>query len=106
MTQTARRWPSSLPVPPGKMSYEEFLDWATDIPAEWVDGEVELRHLRIDPATGKVSLSVSEKHSKIVVFLVALLQFFVEAFDAGRIYADQFQMKLGPNLPGREPDVL
>jgi Uma2 family endonuclease len=82
-------------APPGKMTYEEFLAWADeDTWAEWVNGEV----ITLTPA--------SDRHQDLATFLAALFRFFVEARQLGRVLTAPFQMKLGPDLPGREPDVL
>jgi Uma2 family endonuclease len=79
----------------GKMTYEEFLAWADeDTWAEWVNGEVVI----LTPA--------SNRHQDLATFLAALLRFFVEARQLGRVLSAPFQMKLGPDLPGREPDIL
>jgi Uma2 family endonuclease len=81
--------------PPGKMTYEAFLAWADeDTRAEWVDGEVVL----LSPS--------SNRHQMLVVFLVSLFQHFVEAHRLGTVLTAPFQMKTGPDLPGREPDIL
>src|SRR3989304_2068525 len=86
---------SSPPVPSAKMTYEEFLDWADeDTWAEWVNGEVMI----MTPA--------SYRHQDLADFLTALLRFFVETRQAGIVCSAPFQMKTGPDLPGREPDVL
>lgn len=80
---------------PSKISYEEFLSRADeDRLAEWVDGEV----IKMSPA--------SKKHRLMAGFLTAILQFFVERKGLGVVIAAPFQVKLGPNLPGREPDLL
>jgi Uma2 family endonuclease len=80
---------------PGKMTYEEFLSWADeDSWAEWVNGEV----IILTPA--------SNRHQDLATFLAALLRFFVEARQIGRVLSAPFQMKLGPDLPGRGPDIL
>jgi len=84
--------PSSAPR---KMTYEEFLAWADeDTLAEWVDGEVAM----YSPA--------SNRHQDMVRFLAAILSVFVETSDLGVIRPAPFQIKLGPDLPGREPDLL
>jgi Uma2 family endonuclease len=81
--------------PSGKMTYEAFLAWADeDTRAEWVDGEVVL----LSPS--------SNRHQMLVVFLVSLFQHFVEAHRLGTVLTAPFQMKTGPDLPGREPDIL
>jgi Uma2 family endonuclease len=82
-------------TPPAKMTYEEFLEWCNeDTWAEWVDGEIVL----LSPA--------STRHQDISDFLVAILRTFVEARRLGRILSAPFQMKTGPELPGREPDII
>ena len=81
--------------PPLKMTYEEFLQWADeDTWAEWVDGEVIL----LSPA--------SLVHQFLDTFLLNLLGFFISFHDLGVVIGPPFQMKTGPNLPGREPDVI
>jgi Uma2 family endonuclease len=82
-------------APPGKMTYEEFLAWADeDTWAEWVNGEV----IILTPA--------SNKHQDLAGFLTALLRHFVEMHQLGVVRFAPFQMKTGPSLPGREPDIL
>lgn len=85
----------SPPSPPAKMTYEEFLAWADeDTWAEWVDGEV----IRL--------MSASETHQDLADFFTALLRHFAEAHQSGVVRSAPFQMKTGPSLPGREPDIL
>jgi Uma2 family endonuclease len=82
-------------APPAKMTYEEFLAWADeDTWAEWVNGEV----IIMSPA--------SKRHQDLVTVLAALLRFFVDAHQLGIVLTAPFQMKIGPDLPGREPDIL
>jgi Uma2 family endonuclease len=82
-------------APPGKMTYEEFLAWADeDTWAEWVNGEV----IILSPA--------SKRHQDLMTVLTALLRFFVDAHQLGIVLTAPFQMKIGPDLPGREPDIL
>jgi Uma2 family endonuclease len=82
-------------ITPARMTYEEFLAQADeDTRAEWVDGEV----ITMSPA--------SDRHQDLVRFLTSLLSFVVEAHDLGVIRPAPFQMKTGPELPGREPDLL
>ena len=97
MAQEIKRGPdsSTAPSPPAKMTYEEFLDWIDDeTHAEWVDGEV----IFMSP--------VSSKHQDIGGFLMPLIRHFAEAHDSGIVRYDPFQMKTGPDLPGRAPDIL
>jgi Uma2 family endonuclease len=98
MAQEARTEPfatAARAAPPGKMTYEEFLAWADeDTWAEWVNGEV----IILTPA--------SHQHQDLADFLTALLRHFVEAHQIGVVHSAPFQMKTGPDLPGREPDIL
>jgi Uma2 family endonuclease len=82
------------PAPPPRMTYEEFLEWADGIRAEWVDGEVIVMSPTSDP------------HQSLMAFLGALLLHFVEAKQLGRIFLPPFQMKLSSRPSGREPDLL
>ena len=83
-----------LPAARG-MSYEEFLDWCDeDTLAEWVDGEVIM--------ASRASLV----HQTLIGFLLNVLEIYVEQRELGQIIAAPFQMKIGPELPGREPDLL
>jgi Uma2 family endonuclease len=82
-------------APPAKMTYEEFLAWADeDTWAEWVNGEV----IIMSPT--------SDKHQDLAGFLTALLRHVVEMSQLGVVRFAPFQMKTGPDLPGREPDIL
>lgn len=83
----------AAPLTP-RMTFEEFLAWSDeDTFAEWVDGEVQF-------------LTTSNEHQMMVGFLVKLLLSFVETRDLGLVLFAPFLMKTGPNLPGREPDIL
>src|SRR5690242_9134054 len=79
-----------------KMSYEEFLESPDfdGLQAEWVNGEVTI----MSPA--------STLHQRLVKFLSMLLQFHVEAQGSGEVFFAPMQVKLGPSLPGREPDIF
>ena len=82
-------------LPARGMSYAEFLDWCDeDTRAEWVDGEV----IIVSPA--------SLAHQTLVGFLLKILGTYVEQRELGQVIAAPFQMKTGPDLPGREPDLL
>ena len=84
----------NLPAARG-MSYAEFLDWCNeDTLAEWVDGEV----IMASPA--------SAVHQILVGFLLKVLDTYAEQHELGQVIAAPFQMKTGPELPGREPDLL
>src|SRR5262245_46806663 len=82
-------------APPGKMTYEEFLAWADeDTRAEWVNGEV----IILTPA--------SLRHQQLATFLATSINFFVDTHQLGAVLTPPFQMKTGPDLPGREPDII
>ncbi|MCS6829126.1 MAG: Uma2 family endonuclease [bacterium] len=87
--------PPMRPLPKGKISYEQFLEWLDeDTWAEWVDGEVEL----MSP--------VSLEHDRVYGFLFAILRIFVSTYGLGTVHSEPFQMKTGRDLPGRSPDIL
>jgi Uma2 family endonuclease len=80
---------------PLRMTYEEFLEWANeDTRAEWVNGEV----VWMSP--------VSDPHQDLGGWLFTLLFSFVDERKLGKIRYESYQMKTGPSLPGREPDIL
>jgi Uma2 family endonuclease len=86
---------SARPLPGGKISYEQFLEWLDeDTWAEWVDGEVVL----MSP--------ISDEHQAVLNYLTTLLLFHTLETRAGRVLTEPFQMKSGSNLPGRSPDIL
>jgi Uma2 family endonuclease len=95
MAQELKTQAQTLPVtPPARMTYEEFLDWADGIWAEWVDGEV----IVMSPA--------SLTHQRILTFLTTLLSFFVETNQLGEVLTAPFQMRLRARPSGREPDAI
>jgi Uma2 family endonuclease len=78
-----------------KISYEEFLNWdGENQHVEWVDGEI----VPMPPISGE--------HDLLTHFLSRVLSDFVETSDLGELRHDPFQMKTGPTLPGRAPDIL
>lgn len=78
-----------------KMTYEEFLEWTDeDTRAEWVDGEV----VPMSP--------VSIRHQKVGRFLLRILSEFVEIGRLGEIFYESCQMKTGPSLSSRQPDIF
>lgn len=86
---------AKLEIPAKKLTYEQFLEWCDeDTWAEWVDGEV----IVLTPA--------SDKHQNLADFLTAILRVYAEAHGVGVVRSAPFQMKTGPDLPGREPDIL
>src|SRR5687768_10592864 len=84
--------PTRLDLP--KMTYEQFLEWDFENPhVEWVNGEV------------VVMSPVSGEHQFVRGFLYTLFWHFIEENDLGVLLDDPFQMKTGPELPGRAPDI-
>ncbi|PWU12976.1 MAG: hypothetical protein C5B50_20235 [Verrucomicrobia bacterium] len=77
------------------LAYDEFLRWPGDNQdVEWVDGRV----VPISPVT--------KAHAVIHGFLYSLLTSFAEIRHLGQVYGLPFQMKTGPDLPGRAPDIF
>lgn len=86
---------TELAEPRPRISYVEFLkrDFG-DLSVEWVNGEIVMM------------APVTDEHSDEQVFLLTILKMFVDAQDLGYVRSEPFQMKTGPNLPGRSPDIL
>lgn len=84
------------PLPPGKMTFEEFLAWCDeDTWAEWVDGEVVV----LAPA--------ARKHQDVKGFLYSFIREFLYYKKTGRILDAPFLVRLPETLRrGREPDLL
>ncbi len=49
---------------------------------------------------------ISDEHQQVGRFLLAALGIFVETNNLGKVLFDPFQMKTGPDLPGRAPDLI
>jgi len=94
-TPKSLRLPDSRPLPSEPMTYEQFLEWLDDeTHAEWVNGEVVL----MSP--------INSLHDRLVGWLRAILQLFLDEHPIGQLRGDPFQMKTGPDLPGRAPDLI
>lgn len=77
------------------ISFEEFLSRYDGKHAEWLpSGEVIL----MSPA--------SDRHQDLVSFLDGLLRVFVESRHLGIIRPAPLAMRLDPDRPGREPDLI
>jgi Uma2 family endonuclease len=80
---------------PPRMTYEEFLDWATGHPhAEWVDGEV------IE------FMTVKGRHALVVYFLVELIKSYVRYRRLGLVLGDPYAMLIRGGRSSRQPDIL
>jgi Uma2 family endonuclease len=96
MTQQLRPPPTRPAAVPGeRMTYQQFLrkDWENPH-VEWVNG------------VAVMTAQISDEHNKTGHFLIGILTHFNEAHDLGELRSDPFQMKTGPKLPGRAPDIL
>ena len=77
------------------ISYEDFLALCDeDTLAEWVNGKIERYS------------SASDVHQDLAGWLTSVLRIYVEANKLGIIRSAPFQMKTGPDLPGRAPDII
>jgi Uma2 family endonuclease len=77
------------------MSYDEFLARTDeDAHREWVEGS----SIAMPP--------VSDDHSELGGFLIAVVRHYAEARNLGVVRYEPFQMKLGAGLPGRAPDLM
>ncbi|MCP4356744.1 MAG: Uma2 family endonuclease [Chloroflexi bacterium] len=78
-----------------KISYEEYLDFATTSQiVEWVDGEA------------ITYMPPIFEHQSIAGFLFSLLNTFVRQFELGEMIVAPFEVKLWPDGPSREPDII
>ena len=97
MTQQVRPAPPARPTKLDlpKMTYEQFLKWDFENPhVEWVNGEVVTRA----PA--------GDEHQDVGGFLLTLLRLYADEHEVGVVRYEPFNMKTGPDLPGRSPDIL
>lgn len=82
-------------LPSQPLTYEQFLEWADDeTHAEWVAGKVEFMSPR----------NIQEE--RLLRFLRWLFQYFLLRHPLGEYFGDPVQMKTGPDLPGRAPDLF
>ncbi len=78
-----------------RMTYRNFLAQYDDgSHVEWVNGEV----VEMPP--------ISSDHDRLEVFLLHLFSEFLEGHAIGELRHDPYNMKTGPDLPGRAPDIL
>jgi len=82
-------------IPPGPISYADFIDWLDDeTHAEWVNGEVVLM------------TPISFGHNAAFRLLHQILAAYAGKMQCGEVMSEPFQMKTGPELPGRSPDIF
>ena len=87
---------TTKPVPPQKVSFEEYLAWALaqEHPCEWMDGE-------IIPVA-----AASLRHQRVLSFLNFILKSFCLRHQTGQVVIAPYVMKLEAQRRGREPDLL
>jgi Uma2 family endonuclease len=79
----------------GYVSYAEFLASSHEnAHVEWVDGRIE------------AMVPISDAHDELTGLLAPILRWYVKEKNLGIVRQDPFQMKTGPDLPGRAPDIL
>ena len=95
MTQQLRLPRPRPAIVGGRMTYQQFLrkDWENPH-VEWVNG------------VAVMMAQISDEHNEVGRFLINVLSYFNEVHDLGVVRYDPFQMKTGPKLPGRAPDLL
>ncbi len=77
------------------LSYEEYLSLADESRiVEWVDGEV-IFHMPPTPV-----------HQSIIQFITKLLGSFIDQMSLGELLSAPLEVKLWPDGPSREPDML
>src|SRR5687768_10601662 len=85
--------PQKLDLP--KMSYEQFLEWDFENPhVEWVNGGVVMM------------APVGDEDQDVGGLLLTLLRVYADEHELGIVRYEPFNMKTGPDLPGRSPDIL
>lgn len=78
-----------------KMTYEEYLEAASETRiVEWVNGE------------GIIYMPPLYQHQEIIRFLNGLLSPFIQFFNLGTLILAPFEVKLWPDGPSREPDLI
>jgi Uma2 family endonuclease len=78
-----------------RMTYAEYLAWAgEDVHAEWVNGEVIVQRPPKRP------------HQQLVAFLNQIVGLFVAMFNLGSLEIAPFEVRLAPDGPSREPDLV
>jgi Uma2 family endonuclease len=83
------------PAGSATIPYEQFLEWdGENQHVEWVNGKV----VEMAP--------VGDLEQDLKGFLLSVIRPFVNYYDLGRVRDDPFQMKTGPKLPGRAPDIM
>jgi Uma2 family endonuclease len=76
-------------------TYADYLGWEPENAiVEWKDGEI----ITYMPPTGR--------HQDLLGFLTSLLDQFIDVLNLGALRHAPFEVKLWPDGPSREPDIL
>jgi Uma2 family endonuclease len=84
----------------GKISFDAFIVWAEGTNAEWVDGIIEMNN------------TTTLSHNDVIGFLEAVIRQYVEVYDLGKVYSENYLMKIltqkadNKKGAGRAPDIL
>jgi Uma2 family endonuclease len=79
----------------GRITYAQFLRWnGENQHVEWADGKI----VPLPP--------VDNEHCEVLGFCLVLLGAWIDHHDLGTLRTAPFQMKTGPRLPGRCPDLF
>jgi Uma2 family endonuclease len=93
--QLAPSFPPARALPLPKMTYRQFLQRHWENPhVEWVEGVV----VEMAP--------IGDLHNDLTTFLIHLIDLYVKKHELGTVRTEPYQMKTGPKLPGRAPDIL
>ncbi len=85
----------TVTYPPGRMTEEEFLKWyPEEVRAEWIDGEV----IMMSPA--------NTEHSDLFIWLAAVLRFYVERRDIGKVFGPELSVRFSTLRHRRLPDLF
>jgi Uma2 family endonuclease len=76
------------------MSLDEFLALPETLHAEWVDGEA------------IIFMTTTDVHADVVAFLLRLIADFADEFVPGRVRTAPHGLRVDPDGPLREPDLM
>jgi Uma2 family endonuclease len=95
MTTTIPRQKQQQSVIRTPGSYADYLAWPVESRlVEWKDGEI----IEYMPA--------SDRHQALILFLSTLLNLYIKALALGELRFAPLEVKLWPDGPSREPDIL
>ena len=95
-TSTAPPETAARPAEPLRMTYDEYRDWydkEAGRRGEWVDGEV------------IVFMTTTDRHRRIVTFLITVLNNYLGRLRAGELFSQDFELRTREGA-AREPDIF